>query len=138
MSVPQPERETFRTTLAANLIVTDGIQAIEFYTAAFGAVELYRVDDAGVVQLSIGGAEFWIAEEGPELGRLIPTRLAGRSVSMILSVEDPGALWTRAVAAGAVAESPVEESHGWLIGSVVDPFGHRWEIARPPDSWPPG
>jgi PhnB protein len=126
------------TSLAPNLIVSDGLEAIDFYIAAFGAMELYHVgDDAGVAQLSIGGAAFWIAEESPELHRLTPAKLAGRSVSMILTVEDPDTVWAQAVAAGATAESPVEDSHGWRVGSVVDPFGHRWEIARPLGPWPP-
>ncbi len=125
-------------SLAPNLIVGDGLAAVDFYAAAFGAVELYRVgEDAGVAQLAIGHAEFWIATESAELGRLTPAKLGGRSVSMILTVEDPEAVWERAVAAGAMAERPVEEAHGWRVGSVVDPFGHRWEIARPLGPWPP-
>ena len=126
------------TVIAPNLIVDDGLAAIDFYTAAFGATELYRVGpDAGVAQLSIGGAEFWVAEESPDLRRLTPAHLAGRSVSMIITVDDPDAVWDQAVAAGATGESPVEESHGWRVGSIVDPFGHRWEIARPLGTWPP-
>jgi PhnB protein len=26
---------------------------------------------------------------------------------------------------------PVAKRHGWLIGRVVDPFGHHWEIGKP-------
>ena len=127
-----------RTTIAPNLIVANGVAAIEFYKAAFGAVELYRVgDDAGIAQLSIDGAEFWIAEESPPLRRLTPASLAGRSVGMILTVEDPDAVWNQAVAAGAVQDAPVEDSHGWRLGSVIDQSGHRWEIGRPLGPWPP-
>jgi len=127
-----------RTTIAPSLVVGNGVAAIEFYTAAFGAVELYRVgDDAGVAQLSIDGAAFWLAGEGPDLGRFTPASLAGRSVWMILTVDDPDAVWTQAVAAGATPESSVADSHGWRVGSVVDPFGHRWEIGRPLGAWPP-
>jgi PhnB protein len=48
------------------LSVRRGAQAIEFYQAAFGAVEMYRVDapdGALVAQLSVDGAEFWAADE---------------------------------------------------------------------------
>jgi PhnB protein len=31
----------------------------------------------------------------------------------------------------------VTEEHGWQLGSVVDPFGHEWEIGRPLGAWPP-
>jgi len=128
-----------RTTIAPNLVVPSGLDAIDFYRAAFDAVELYRVgDDAGVAQLSVGGAEFWIAAgESAELRRYVPASLAGRSVSMILTVEDPDAVWERAVRAGATPEAPVYEGHGWRLGSIVDPFGHRWEIGRPLGPWPP-
>ncbi|MGH9103851.1 MAG: hypothetical protein ACRDYD_12850 [Acidimicrobiales bacterium] len=37
----------------------------------------------------------------------------------------------QAVAAGALDVCPVEGAHGWLVGRVVDPFGHHWEIGRP-------
>jgi len=130
--------EPLRTTIAPNLVVSNGLDAIEFYKAAFDAVELYRVDDAGVAQLSVGGAEFWIAGgESAELRRFSPASLAGRSVMMIMTVEDPDAAWKQAVQAGATPEAPVYEDHGWRLGSIIDPFGHRWEIGRPLGSWPP-
>lgn len=127
-----------RTTIAPNLVVPDGVRAIEFYQAAFGAVVLHRVPDSGVAQLSVDGAEFWIAAgESAELRRFTPASLPGRSVSMILTVADPDTAWERAVRAGATAEAPIYEAHGWRLGSVVDPFGHRWEIGRPLGQWPP-
>ncbi len=128
-----------KTDIAPNLIVSDGPEAVEFYKAAFGAVVLHQVSDGGVAQLSVDGAEFWIAAgESDELKRFTPLSLGGRSVSMILTVEDPDAVWNQAVAAGASEDMAPYSSHGWRIGSVIDPFGHRWEIARPLGSWPPG
>jgi len=50
---------------------------------------------------------------------------------MILSVPNPDAMFSKAVAAGARTVFPVEEAHGWRLGRVVDPFGHHWEIGRP-------
>ena len=127
-----------RTTIAPNLVVPNGVDAIELYRAAFGAVELHRVADGGVAQLSVGGAELWIAAgESAELRRFSPASLAGRSVTMIVTVDDPDALWERAVQAGATPEAPMYEGHGWRLGSIIDPFGHRWEIGRPLGPWPP-
>lgn len=127
-----------RTTIAPNLVVPDGPGAIEFYRAAFGAVVLHQVPDGGVAQLAVDGAEFWIAAgESAELQRFSPTTLGGRSVTLILTVEDPDAAWERAVGAGATPEAAMYEGHGWRLGSVVDPFGHRWEIGRPTGPWPP-
>jgi PhnB protein len=112
------------------LSVVRGSEAVEFYQAAFGATELHRhANEAGevVAQLSVGGAEFWIADD-PALS---PEMLGGGSARMILAVDDPDALFDRAVAAGAVVIAAMYEGHGWRIGRICDPFGHHWEIGRP-------
>jgi PhnB protein len=49
---------------------------------------------------------------------------------MILSVQDPDALFERAVAAGAAAVAPIHDEHGWRTGRLTDPFGHDWEVSR--------
>jgi PhnB protein len=112
------------------LSVVRGSEAVEFYQTAFGAKELHRhANEAGevVAQLSVGGAEFWIADD-PALS---PEMLGGGSARMILAVDDPDALFDRAVAAGAVVIAAMYEGHGWRIGRICDPFGHHWEIGRP-------
>ena len=112
-------------------------EAVEFYTAAFGAVEVYRVEspDGDVVsRLRVGNSEFWLSEESPEYLNFSPETLNGGTVKMILSVADPDSLCAQAIAAGATEVHAVTESHGWRIGRVVDPFGHHWEIGRPPAS----
>jgi uncharacterized glyoxalase superfamily protein PhnB len=51
------------------LSVRRGAKAIEFYKTAFGADELFRLDSedgAVVARLSVGPAEFWVADESPE------------------------------------------------------------------------
>src|SRR5262247_3355666 len=115
---------TFRTSLTATLSVRNWAQAIEFYKAAFGARELHRVPGGGVAQLSVDGAEFWVAEESPEHLNFSPESLGGCSVRMLLIVEDPAAVCQRAVAAGARQVYPVGDTHGWRIGRIVDPCGH--------------
>src|SRR5713226_2202356 len=120
----------FRTSVTATLSVRNWARAIDFYKAAFGASELYRVDSGGVAQLSVSGAEFWVAEESPEHLNFSPESLGGCSVRMLLIVEDPAAVCAQAVAAGATVVAPVADAHGWRIGRILDPFGHHWEIAR--------
>jgi PhnB protein len=119
------------------MVVPDGPAAIACYAEAFGAVELHRAPDGGVAQLALQGAPFWLAQDSVDLNRETPAALGGWSVWMIVTVPDPDALWARAVAAGAIAEAPVDEEHGWRVGRVVDPFGHRWEFGRPLGQWPP-
>jgi PhnB protein len=56
---------------------------------------------------------------------------------MLLIVDDPGGVMEQAKAAGATEIYAVAEEHGWLLGRVVDPFGHHWEIGKPLVEWPP-
>lgn len=121
-------------TIEAFLSVRDGARAIEFYKAAFGAVEVFRIDDpagAVVARLSVEGAEFWVADESPAHANFSPETLGGGTVRMILTVPDPDQSFDRAIAVGAKVVVPVENNYGWRLGRVVDPFGHHWEIGRP-------
>ena len=118
-------------TIAPWLSVRGSAEAVEFYKAAFGAIEVYRLDADGVIaRLSIHGAEFWVGDESPEHGNFSPETLKGSSVRIILTVADPDAVFARAREAGASEVYPVSEDHGWRIGRVVDPYGHHWEIGQ--------
>lgn len=121
--------------LSPMLSVRGGARAVEFYQNAFGAEVLFRLDgeDGGVVaELSAGGARFWVADESPEHKNFSPETLGGCSVRLILVVDDPDAVYRRAIAAGANVVSPVEDQeYGWRVGRLVDPFGHHWEIGKP-------
>jgi PhnB protein len=123
-----------KTSIAPMLSVRRGAKAIEFYKAAFGAGELFRIDDANgavVARLSVGEAEFWVADESPENKNFSPETLGGGTVRMVMVVEDPDAAFQRAVSAGATVVWPVSNEYGWRLGRVVDPFGHHWEIGKP-------
>lgn len=123
-----------KTTLSPLLNVRRGNEAVEFYKRAFGATELMCIaDKAGnvVAQLSIDGAEFWLADEATEHANFSPESLDGSTVRMVLVVESPDALFDQAIAAGAAVVWPVaDQSYGWRVGRLVDPFGHHWEIGR--------
>lgn len=123
------------TSIAPWLSVRNSVKAVEFYKAAFGAIEAYRLDipDGTVVaQLTVDGAAFWLSEESAanNLDSISP---AASSIRMILTVSDPDSLFARALEAGASQVYPVGEEHGWRLGRVVDPFGHHWEIGYPLD-----
>ena len=120
----------FRTHITATLAVRDWPRAMEFYKAAFGATELFSVPGGGVGQLSVDGADFWVAEESPPHGNPSPQSLGGCSVRMLLIVDDPAAVCARAVSSGARLVRPVSDEHGWRVGRIEDPFGHHWEVAR--------
>jgi PhnB protein len=124
---------TSQTTIAPWLSLKGGALAIEFYKAAFGAVEVFHIEDPDgnvVARLSVGGAEFWLSDESPEHGNAGPASYGGTSVRMILTVADPDAVFDQAVRAGASIVNPISEEHGWRVGRIADPFGHHWEIGR--------
>ena len=71
-----------RTSLSPMLSVRRGSKAVDFYQAAFGATVLFRLDgdDGGVVaQLSIDGAEFWVADVHVSLCQVERALLLARS-----------------------------------------------------------
>jgi PhnB protein len=118
------------TSIAPWLPVPDGAAALTYYGAAFGAVERYRlVDDEGrvmVAQMTIDRADFWLQDD-PDAR---PEACKG-AVRMILTVDDPDAVFARAIAAGATEVAAVHEDYGWRIGRLADPFGHHWEVGKP-------
>jgi PhnB protein len=129
-------------TVSPQLAVRRGRAAVEFYVAAFGAVEVYRVGgtdehEAVVSQLTVGESSFWVADESPEHGNFSPESLGGGTVKLLLVMDDPQAVMDRAVDLGARQVYPAESQHGWLLGRIEDPFGHHWEIGRPLIDWPP-
>lgn len=124
-----------KATVAAMLSVRRGAEAIDFYKRAFGAEVLFRLDapDGPVVaQLAIDGSDFWLADEAPIYQNFSPETLAGSTVRMVLTVDDPDAMFARAVTAGASVVQPVaDQDYGWRVGRVADPYGHHWEIGKP-------
>lgn len=131
MSTEIPGSERVKTSLAPWLSVSRATEAVDYYKAAFGAVERYRLEgDKGTVvvaQLAIGEANFWL-QENPDSSPAFEDR---RSVHMILTVDDPDVVFAQAIAAGAMEVSAISEGHGWRIGRIADPFGHHWEIGKP-------
>ena len=119
------------TSIAPWLTVQNGARAVEFYKAAFGAVESYRLEtpDGLIVRLSVEGAEFWIS--GGSNIEDLKKPLGGETIRMILVVADPHPIFDNALNAGASEVFPIGENHGWQLGRLVDPFGLHWEIGHP-------
>ncbi len=122
------------------IAVRDGREAIEFYKAVFGAVEHWRIDGGGhvVCGMSIDGAEFFLSTQNPP-GTNSPEAAGTTTVRIELFVDDPVAVYDRAVAAGATpGESPILREHPtgdggslrMIQGGVRDPSGHTWLIGR--------
>ncbi len=125
---------TTPTSIAPMLSVRRGAAAVEFYKAAFGAREIFRIDapDGAVVcRMAVDAAEFWVADESPEHKNFSPETLGGGTVRMVMIVDNPDASFDKAVAAGATVVTPMANNYGWRLGRVADPYGHHWEIGKP-------
>src|SRR4051794_3171999 len=131
-----------RPAVVAQLSVRRGREAVDFYRAAFGAVEVHRVggtDDEPelVSQLAIESTTFWVSDESPEHQNPSPETVGGCTTRLLLVVDDPDVVVARAVGAGARLVQPVTEDYGWRLGRIEDPFGHHWEVGHPLGAWPP-
>src|SRR3954468_21137431 len=105
------------TRILAHLSVRRGPEALEFYAAAFGAVVDYKVGDESIVaQLSVGDASFWVADESPEHGNPSPETVGGCTTRMLLIDDDPDAVVSRAVSAGASLVHACQDEYGWRLG----------------------
>lgn len=117
------------------LRVKDAVAAIDYYKAAFGVREKYRlVEPSGRVghcELEFGDATVMLSEEYPEVGILGPQSVGGTSVSIHLHVDDCDAMLARAVELGGeLVRAPTDAFYGERSGTLRDPFGHEWLIGH--------
>jgi PhnB protein len=119
------------TSVKPFLNVNNGAKAVEFYIAAFGAIETKRFDMpnqkiSSVVQIE--GAEFYVADEEPENGNLSPAPGSPNPVRIILYSLKADEFYNKALSLGAQGICPMTTEEDWRIGKLKDPFGHVWEI----------
>ena len=115
------------------LICRNAEAAIEFYKKAFGAEELFRIGQPGMVghaELKIANAIIMMADEHPEMGVVSPQSLGGTPVQLMIYVKDVDAFTDKAVAAGLEVIRPLSDQfYGDRSGQFKDPFGHIWAFA---------
>ena len=117
-------------------LVVDGADAaIRFYGEAFGATEELRMPmgESGKLahaEVKIGDSHVMLADEFPDMGFLGPLKRGGATASLMIYVPDVDAAYAKAIGAGAKAERPpADQFWGDRMGTLVDPFGHRWTLA---------
>jgi PhnB protein len=121
------------TTATPYITVTDSRSALDWYIKNFGAemtVEPIVMDDGSVghVEFAIDGARIMMADSAPDYGVVAPVPNAGVPVTIHLEVENCDEVVDAARAGGArVDREPGDTPHG-RIGTICDPFGHRWMI----------
>jgi len=117
------------------LVVHDAPQAIAYYKRAFGAREKSRLTDPGGrcvrhAELDIGDSKLYLTDIPLAPETQIPRGRDTSPVWFYLYVNDPDAIFDRAVSAGAAVVTPmVDAPWGDRYGCVCDPFGYRWGIA---------
>jgi PhnB protein len=129
-------------TITPHIVVRDAVRAVEWYKRALGAEERSRVPLPGgklmSVELWFGDSAVMVADEFPELGVVSPPTVGGTSTVLNLYTEDVDDLWKRAVDAGAEVLHPLQDAFwGDRHGQLVDPFGHRWGLAKHVRDVPP-
>lgn len=116
------------------LCIDGASDAIDFYTAVFGATERGRIpmpgDKIGHAELELGGSLIMVADEYPEGNVFGPRHIGGTPVSISVFVEDVDATFTKAIAGGATEIRPVEDQfYGDRMGQFEDPWGHKWSVS---------
>ena len=116
------------------LIIRGAADAIEFYKKAFGATELFRFPGPdgkiGHAEMQIGNSRIMLADEYPDMGYNGAQTLGGSPVALMIYLADVDAVFNRAVEAGATVKEALQDKfYGDRIGTVIDPFGHRWHLA---------
>jgi len=131
MSIPSS------ATFAPMLYMENVAAGIEFYSKAFGAVELRRFnnDNGGVhvAEMTIANSLFRLHEEVSRDREFGPQKLRGTTTIIGLLVENPDEVFNSMVAAGGIQLHEMKNhDYGYRQGTVADPFGHHWEIEEAP------
>jgi uncharacterized glyoxalase superfamily protein PhnB len=137
----QVEREpAWPPTLTPYIVVSDARRAMDWYVEVFGAQrrgELHVNADGtiGHAEVGIGDAVLMFSEASdiwPDVPVRAPDSPMTFSHSLHLEVDDVDGATERARRGGASVErEPAEQPHG-RAAVIVDPFGHRWLLVRPP------
>jgi PhnB protein len=121
--------------IIVNLLVPNSLEAIEFYKRAFSAKETskYIGPDGTVMHaaLKIIGQDVYLNDSNKEMKMLSPNELGGCPLSIWLRVEDPDKVYEKAVDAGCEVTMKMDNMFwGDRMGSIVDPYGYNWIIAK--------
>ena len=137
----QAEREpAWPPALTPYIVVSDARRAMDWYVEVLGAERrgAPHVNADGTIghaEVGIGDAVLMFAEASslwPDVPVRAPDSPATFSHTLHLEVRDVDGTTERARRGGAAVErEPTDQPYG--RGSViVDPFGHRWMLLRPP------
>jgi uncharacterized glyoxalase superfamily protein PhnB/catechol 2,3-dioxygenase-like lactoylglutathione lyase family enzyme len=137
----QVEREpAWPPTLTPYIVVSDARRAMDWYVEVFGAQRrgepIVNADGTiGHAEVGLGNAVLMFSEPSdlwPDVPVRAPDSPATFSHSLHLEVEDVDGTTERARQSGASVERPPADQPYGRRSAIVDPFGHRWILLRPP------
>jgi PhnB protein len=123
-------------SITPHIVVRGAAAAAAWYERALGATEVgarIEAPDGRLLHLELrfGDSSVMVADEFVELDVRSPESVGGTSVVLQLLIDDVDERWDRAIEAGATVRHPIQDQFwGERQGQIVDPFGHRWNLAR--------
>jgi len=122
-------------SLTPYIALNDAAKAIEFYKAALGATELYRLPmpggKIGHAELQIGNSRLMLSDAMPEWGNKSAKDFGGTPVGLCIYTENVDALAERFVKAGGKVVRPLENQfYGDRSGQFEDPEGYKWTLMQ--------
>ena len=123
------------STVALSLTVKDTARALEFYTKALGAKELFRMPSPGGgvahAEFMIGDTRLYISDESDNWHAYAMPEGTTASCLFSINTEDCDAAFNQATAAGAESLSePADQFWGMRSAIIKDPFGYRWSFSQ--------
>ncbi len=117
------------------LCVKDADAAVDFYSEAFGATEIFRLTEPsgriGHIELNFGETIVMLSEEFPELEVLAPKSSDNHASQVHLHVENCDKMAESAISNGArMINEPQDHFYGERSCKLEDPFGHLWLIGH--------
>jgi len=121
-------------TLTPYMTVRNARAAIDFYSKAFGAETVLKLDmpDGSIAhaEIRIGDSVVMLSEENEAWGTKSPVTLGGSPMFLMAYVADVDAAFRQALGAGATEVRPVaDQFYGDRSGTLKDPYGHQWTLS---------
>jgi len=122
-------------TVAISLTVKDSAAALDFYTRALGAKELYRMSDpnGGIAhaEFMIGNTHMYMSDASDEWHAY--PMAEGTQASCLFSIQTEScdkAYETAVTAGGESLNQPETQFWGMRTAMILDPFGYRWSFSE--------
>lgn len=122
-------------SVSLSLTVKNAAKALEFYSNALGAEEVFRMPtpDGGIAhaEFLVGNTHIYISDEAPDWHAYAMPEGETASCLFSIVIDDCDKAYENAVKAGAKSLSPPQD-HFWGARSAIvkDPFGYRWSFGQ--------